>query len=289
MAEQYFDILGLNYNASKEEIKKKYRQLSLKLHPDKNCNDSEKSEQFKKINEAYDILYNKTDKSNSANDLNISNNLFDIFNKYRNSQFNQEFNYMWNQELSQDSNEDFYKRYKNDKPKSIHKILSISLSDSYYGLHIPIKIIRKITENQISYDESETIYVNVPKGTDHDEILIIKNKGNIVNTMQSHIKIKIQLIEDNIFKRDGLNLIFTKNITFKESICGFSFNLKHLNNKYYTINNESGIIVHSKTNNIIPKLGFIREDIYGDLIIKYEILYPDKLDESIIQKLNNIL
>lgn len=284
MTQQYFDILGLNYNASKEEIKKKYRQLSLKLHPDKHCNDPEKGEQFKKINEAYDILYNTTNQLNSVNelnDLNIYNNLFDIFNKHRNPEFNQEF--------AKDSNQDFYKRYKNNKPKSIHKILSISLTDAYAGVHIPIKIIRKIIENQITYDESETIYINIPKGTDHDEILIIKNKGNIVNAIQSHIKIKIQLIEHNIFKRDGLNLIFTKNITFKESICGFSFNLKHLNNKYYTINNESGIIVHSETNNVIPKLGFMREDTCGDLIIKYEIIYPDKLDESIIQKLNDIL
>ena len=82
MTQQYFDILGLNYNASKEEIKKKYRQLSLKLHPDKHCNDPEKGEQFKKINEAYDILYNTTNQLNSVNelnDLNIYNNLFDIF------------------------------------------------------------------------------------------------------------------------------------------------------------------------------------------------------------------
>ena len=50
----YYEILQLNEGCSKEEIKKQYRLLSLKYHPDKNNgNDSD----FKKINEAYETLY----------------------------------------------------------------------------------------------------------------------------------------------------------------------------------------------------------------------------------------
>jgi molecular chaperone DnaJ len=52
----YYDILGVNNDASKSEIKKAYRKLALKHHPDKNP-DEESEEKFKEISEAYAVLY----------------------------------------------------------------------------------------------------------------------------------------------------------------------------------------------------------------------------------------
>lgn len=52
----YYDILGLEQSATNEEIKKAYRKLSLKFHPDKNDNDTYFSDMFKSITEAYEIL-----------------------------------------------------------------------------------------------------------------------------------------------------------------------------------------------------------------------------------------
>lgn len=59
----YYDILGVSENATSEEIKKAYRKLSLKFHPDKNENDAYFSDMFKNITEAYDVLIDPTQKS----------------------------------------------------------------------------------------------------------------------------------------------------------------------------------------------------------------------------------
>jgi curved DNA-binding protein len=52
----YYAILGVNKKASDDEIKRAYRKLAMKYHPDRNPNKKEAEERFKEINEAYAVL-----------------------------------------------------------------------------------------------------------------------------------------------------------------------------------------------------------------------------------------
>lgn len=56
MSKDYYNILGVDKNASKEDIKKAYRKLAMKYHPDKNPGDKESEEKFKELTSAFDVL-----------------------------------------------------------------------------------------------------------------------------------------------------------------------------------------------------------------------------------------
>ena len=64
MAKDYYSILGVDKNASQDEIKKAYRKAALKYHPDKNNGDPESEAKFKEAAEAYDVLGDESKRSN---------------------------------------------------------------------------------------------------------------------------------------------------------------------------------------------------------------------------------
>lgn len=58
----YYEILGVNRNATPDELKKAYRKVAMQFHPDRNPGDKESEEKFKEAAEAYDVLTDKEKK-----------------------------------------------------------------------------------------------------------------------------------------------------------------------------------------------------------------------------------
>ena len=71
-----YSILGVSANATEEEIKKAYKELAKKLHPDRN--NGIETEQFKEITEAYDILSDKKKKAEYDNEIIGFNSSFEV-------------------------------------------------------------------------------------------------------------------------------------------------------------------------------------------------------------------
>ncbi len=64
MSKDYYNILGVDKNASEDDIKKAYRKMAMKYHPDKNPDDKSSEEKFKEAAEAYDVLSTPDKKKN---------------------------------------------------------------------------------------------------------------------------------------------------------------------------------------------------------------------------------
>ena len=173
-------------------------------------------------------------------------------------------------------------------PYSIYH-LTITMHNAYFGTSIPIYYTRNIFENNNTTTEQETLYIDIEQGIDSNEIIIIKQKGNIINTKQGDIKIIITINNTTPFTRKGLDLTLTHNISLKESICGFNHSFKHLDNMEYNINNIKGNIISPSYTKILPNLGVKRKNNIGNLIVQFHILFPNQLSPEVIEKLNHLL
>lgn len=89
MEKNYYDILGVSKDASKDDIRKAFKKLSVKYHPDKHINDSEEDKQkaedkFKEINEAYEVLSDDQKRQEYDNPMSGFGNMFGGFNPFDN-------------------------------------------------------------------------------------------------------------------------------------------------------------------------------------------------------------
>ncbi len=92
-----------------------------------------------------------------------------------------------------------------------------------------------------------------------------------------------------IFKRDGLTLHMDKEISLKESLCGFDFIIQHVSGKQLRFNSEAGNPIKDGLMKAIPGFGMTREDNKGNLCIKFSVKYPEKLSLDQMSKLREIL
>ena len=318
----YYEMLGVQDNSSSTDIKRAYRKLSMKYHPDRNPGNDEMLKKTQEINEAYEILgdenkreqydisrHNPFVPNNHNMDININDLFGSLFSRgpdiYNMSEgFDSNMQNMPNMPKIKivrsnmnhtGANSHIHSIFNNipqmmSKPIPIVKNINVNISQILQDTTIPIEIERWIMENNTKIFECETLYIDIPQGVDDNEIIILKERGNVLNDAnKGDVKIFVKVINDTPFRRNGLDLILEKDISLKESLCGFSFELHHINGKSYTLNNNKGNIITPNYQKSMPKMGISRREHVGNMIIQFNIIYPSTLSIEQIKILNEIL
>ena len=336
-AESFYKILGVNEKASKEEIKKAYRNLSLKHHPDRTSN-SDSHQLFKKINEAYETLGDEQKRveydamqnnpfmrmnspfgGGGPMDMNVDE-IFKAFFGGENSPFGstqtqgfqrgpgifmggpgQIFMGQGFPRQGFSAGQGFPGQNIHiftsgggmgalQKPTPIMKTIEVTMEQVLNGSTIPVDIERWMVENGNKVFEHETLYVTIPKGIDDNEMIILNEKGNIIQeSIKGDVKIFIKVVNDTAFTRSGLDLLFNKSVSLKEALCGFTFELKYINSKMYTLNCNSGHIIYPGYKKVLPNMGLTREGHTGNLVIQFQVNFPEFLSEEQMVKLRELL
>ena len=311
MSETFYNILEVPETATIDEIKKSYRRLSMLYHPDKNKNNPDATAKFQKISEAYETLGDQGKKTEydamrnnpffkmmgqNHNHNQNHNPMEDIFSTmfgvpFMNMGVGMPFPPGQNIRIFHNGVQVNPQGFSQGiiKPTPIIKNIVVPIDKILTGTTIPVEIERWIMEEENKVFEHETVYVSVPKGIDDGEIIVLREKGNIVREdCKGDIKLSVKIENNTEFKRNGLDLIYEKTISVKEALCGFSFELKYITGKIYTINNTSGNIINNGYNKVIPNMGLSREQHTGNLIIVFNVKFPTTLTKEIIEQLKGI-
>jgi DnaJ-class molecular chaperone len=316
--EDPYKILGVDRNATHEDIKKAYRALSLKFHPDKNQGKPEAETIYKSINGAYEILGDETRRKEYDNPMPPPHmNPFGGMGMPTNFPFagmgmpganaHHEFMKIFSSGIFQNmggmdpgTTQIFtmgpngpirvHVNQQPQKPQPITKIVEITMDKAYSGCSLPIEITRWVLEGGMKKEEKETLYITIPRGVDDNEMIVLTGKGNAISEdNRGDVKIQIKVKNDTQFKRDGLDLILERSISLKEALCGFNFEMKFIDGRVFKINNDNGNVICPGYKKLVNGLGIARDDKIGNLIIHFNIVFPEHLSSEAIAAISGAL
>ncbi len=298
MADDYYKTLGIEKNASSDDIKKAYRKLALKYHPDKNPGDKPAENKFKSISEAYAVL-SDTEKrkqydsfgSQEAFSRNFSQE--DIFRGFDLNEILRGFGGKRGQRRSSEyANDDLFSQLfgnqQHNRPvprkgSDLEYKLSITLEDAYRG-----------AEKQISFKMDDgglnDITMRIPKGIDTGRKLRLAGKGLPGSSGGPHgdLFINITVVPHPIFTRDGDDIYIMKNITFSQAALGTSIDIQLPDGETKRIKVPAG----TQANTRIRMKGFgfhkFKKTVKGDGYVRFTIEVPKKLTKKQSQLIKSL-
>jgi curved DNA-binding protein len=264
---ELYDILEVAENATDAEIKKSYRKLALKYHPDKNPGDSAAEEKFKKISEAYGILSDPKKKAEyqraqnpfgGFNHGNMDDSMFEEM--FRNGGFANMFN-------------NRYGYNERGKGKDIKSKIQITLDEAYYGTKRRLNVGMK------------TLDVKIPPGTSNGQNLRIKGEGQrgMTEELCGDLILIIEILNTERFYLDNQGLHTIMHVPLYDAVLGSKQTL-HLFDKTisFTVPPET---FHGKVLRIRGKGMPLwkRENEFGNLLVSIFIEMPKELNQEEIE------
>ncbi len=306
MAEDYYQVLGVDKKGSADEIKKAYRKLAVKWHPDKNPNNKAASEEkFKKISEAYAVLSDakkreQYDQFGSADQFRQQYSQEDIFRDFDLDEILRGFGFGGGGRGgsrttfrtgrkggagSQDYDDPFSslfggmgggRQHANmpQKGQDAEYNLSISLEESVFGAEKKISL---QMENRI-----EDISVKIPSGISTGKKLRLPGKGlaDFNGGPNGDLYLNINVMPHPIFARDGNDLYIEKTIKFTQAGLGTTIDVPTLDGTSKRLKIAPG----TQNNTKIRMKGFglpgLKGAAKGDQYIKINVEVPKKLTEK---------
>ena len=173
-------------------------------------------------------------------------------------------------------------------PETIIKTVSLTLEQCFNGCSIPLEIDRQVPDNDILKIERETIHAQMPKGIMGGDTIILTECGHMNEAgMKGDVRIVINVLQHPIFKVENIDLTIEKTIPLKAALCGFDFEINHLNGRIFKLANKPGSIIKPGSIKTIPGLGLEKNGETGVLKIKFNVEFPETLTLEQIAALQN--
>lgn len=297
----YYEILGVPRNATQEEIKRAHRRLVRKYHPDVNKDNPAATEQFKEVQEAYDVLSEPTKRRNydqfghagvNGGGTYSSTASADPFEAFRRAHAQQgysrsgvddfEFNFGGGRGVT-DFGDIFEQMFGGrsgrrgrgaaqpppEKGRDIEYTVSLTFEQAVRGCTLPVQIRRG--------GQLEVIDVKIPPGVKDGSKIRIKGKGEDLGGGPGDLYIITNVQPHPYFRRNGLDILLDVPISVYEALLGTKVEVPTLDGKV-TVTIPPGTNSHAKLR--IKGRGVKKGDQVGDQYAVVKVVMPKNLNQD---------
>jgi curved DNA-binding protein len=261
----YYQTLGIDRNASQDDIKKAYRSLAMKHHPDRGGD----AKKFQEIQEAYAVLSDSQKKADYDNPNPFGGGSFHFggpsgFEQFfgQGSPFGDIFG--------------FHHRQRPPQNRNIQLQTTIQLEDAFYGKELLANI-------KLPSGRDQTVNIKVPPGIHEGTTLRLSGMGDdsVPNIPRGDILLTVHIADHPIYKRQGDDLMIDYEITCVDAMIGKSIELMSIDGKRLETAIQSGV-----QNETILGLGgygmpnFNDPSRRGRLLVKIRIRIPSVTEDQ---------
>jgi len=286
----YYKILGITKSATEADIKKAYRKLARKYHPDVNPNDKTAEKNFKEINEANEVLSNPENRKK--------------YDKYGEHWQNGEA-----YEQEKQRQQAYQRRSQSSQGGYSQEDFSDIFGDMFGGgaasgrrtnakfrgqdynaeIQLQLKDVYK-TQKQVITVNGKNIRITIPAGVENGQIIKIKGHGGkgVNGGPNGDLYIQFSIVNNTKFKRDKDNLYIDVDLDVYTALLGGQLTVDTFDGKVkLTIKpeTENGTKVKLKGKGFPT---YKKEDQFGDLYITYHLKIPTKLTEKEIELIKEL-
>lgn len=293
----YYETLGVKKDSSPTEIKKTYRKLALKYHPDKNKGDKQAEDKFKEISEAYAVLSDPEKKKQydlygsngfhqrySQEDIFRGFDLNDILRQFGVGGAGSSANFRAGRGGNGGFNSFFSQGGGGGCGGGCHSAPEKG-QDMTYQITVTLEEVLNGAERTITLrknGDSHNVSVKIPKGIEEGKKLRLQGKGGLSKNggPPGDLYLKVGIATNDIFSRTGDDLVVQKLISFSEACFGTKMEVETLEGKKFMVNVAPGTVHDSKLRirGYGLPVGPLGER--GDLYVKIGVRVPKELTDD---------
>lgn len=275
----YYKILGVEKNASEEDIKKAYRKLARKLHPDLNPNDKEAHKKFQQVNEANEVL-SDPEKRKKYDQYGKDWQHAEQFEQQRAQRESQQ--HYDQQFYSGDTDSDFSSFFESMFGSSGRRSQT-KFRGQDYNAEINLTLSDVFNTHQQTFTiNGKHVRITVPAGVENGQVIRLKGYGSpgVNNGPAGDLYITFNIAQHPVFKRSGNDLNTTVVIDLYTALLGGEIMLDTLTGKVklkVKPETQNGTKIKLKGKGVPV---YKKEGEAGDLYVTFQVKLPTNLTEK---------